>query len=42
MVSFGLGTKYKHPTTITVNDILGRKTKLQEVNQISSFEYFIY
>jgi len=42
VVSFGLGNKYKHPSTIIVNDILGRKVKLQEVNQISSFEYFIY
>ena len=42
VVSFGLGNKYKHPSIRAVNDILGRKEKIGEVNQISSFEYFIY
>ena len=42
VVSFGLGNKYRHPSIRAVNDILGRKEKIGEVNQISSFEYFIY
>ena len=42
VVSFGLGNKYKHPSIGVVNDILSMEGKLWEINQASSFEYFIY
>ncbi len=41
VIPFGLGNRYRHPHTDTIDDLTLSHKHIQLVNQIQDFEYYI-